>query len=54
MSISTAFAEIYEVPWQEGKQIKGIPVGIKRLDQMMTGFQAGELTVIGVETRTCK
>ncbi|MEH7125439.1 DnaB-like helicase C-terminal domain-containing protein [Bacillus sp. JJ1773] len=46
LSISTALADIYEAPWQEGKQTKGIPAGIKRLDQMTNGFQAGELTVI--------
>lgn len=46
LSIMTALSEIYEAPWEEGKQIKGIPTGIKRLDQMTNGFQAGELTVV--------
>jgi len=46
LSIATALAEIYEAPWQEGKRAKGITTGIKKLDQMTNGFQAGELTVI--------
>ncbi|KAB2336175.1 DNA helicase [Cytobacillus depressus] len=46
LSISTALAEIYEAPWQEGEETRGIPTGIKRLDQMTNGFQAGELSVI--------
>ncbi|MCR2823304.1 replicative DNA helicase [Lederbergia panacisoli] len=46
LSITTALAEIYEAPWQEGQQTIGIPTGIKKLDQMTNGFQAGELTVI--------
>lgn len=45
-SISTALAEVFEAPWQEGQQAKGIPTGIHSLDQMTNGFQAGELTVI--------
>ncbi|MEK3889823.1 replicative DNA helicase [Bacillus sp. FSL K6-3431] len=46
LSITTALAEIYEAPWQEGKETKGIPTGIQGLDQMTNGFQAGELTVL--------
>src|SRR5690606_15281772 len=46
LSISSALAEVYERPWQEGNEMKGTPTGIKRLDQMTNGFQPGELTVI--------
>lgn len=45
-SISTALADVYEAPWQEGQQTVGIATGIIRLDLMTNGFQAGELTVI--------
>ncbi len=46
LPISTGLVDLYEAPWQEEKQIKGMLTGIKRLDQMTNGFQAGELTVV--------
>nr|WP_318281171.1 replicative DNA helicase [Paenibacillus bovis] len=46
LSISSALAEVFERPWQEGNEMKGTPTGIRRLDQMTNGFQPGELTVI--------
>ncbi|WP_062110008.1 replicative DNA helicase [Bacillus niameyensis] len=45
-SISMALSEVYESPWQENKAVQGVLSGLKRLDQMTNGFQAGELTVI--------
>ncbi|MBW8347895.1 hypothetical protein K0H71_00370 [Bacillus sp. IITD106] len=49
LSITTALAEIYKGPWQEGKETKRALTRIKRLDQMTNGFQAGELTVIAAK-----
>lgn len=45
-SIKDALARIYEAPWQEQEIQKGIPTGIKRLDNLTNGFQDGEVTII--------
>lgn len=46
VAISAGLADLYEAPWQEGNQVKGISTGMLRLDQMTNGFQNGELTVV--------
>ena len=45
-SIIDALIKVYEAPWQEQELQKGVPTGIKQLDDMLNGFQNGELTII--------
>lgn len=44
--ITDALVKMYEAPWQEGQEKKGVTTGLTRLNQMTNGFQDGELTII--------
>lgn len=45
-SISDQLAEVYESPWKEQANKKGVPTGIKALDIVTNGWQDGEVTII--------
>lgn len=45
-SINEALVNLYEAPWQEKEVKKGVPTGIKVLDDMTNGWQDGEVTII--------
>lgn len=47
VSITDALTKVYEAPWKEESEEKGIPTGFRQLDQMTGGFFGGETTVIG-------
>ncbi|MBP1917213.1 replicative DNA helicase [Lederbergia galactosidilyticus] len=45
-SIADALVRVFEAPWKQTSQPKGVLTGIKRLDDMTNGFQNGELTIV--------
>lgn len=45
-SLTESLTEVWEAPWQKQTKKKGIPTGLKRLDQVTNGWQDGEVTII--------
>ncbi|WP_394186788.1 replicative DNA helicase [Metabacillus halosaccharovorans] len=45
-SLEQALLNIFETPWEDQAFSKGVPTGIKELDEMTGGFQRGEVTII--------
>ncbi|WP_226530264.1 replicative DNA helicase [Metabacillus niabensis] len=45
-SLEQALLNIYDAPWEDQPFSKGVPTGIKKLDEMTGGFQSGEVTII--------
>lgn len=45
-SISDALVDLYEAPWQDADDRKGVPTGIHELDELIGGFQEGEVTIL--------
>lgn len=47
ISISDSLSEIYESPWQEQTNKRGVPTGLRDLDRVTYGWQDGDLIIIG-------
>ncbi|GIN71278.1 replicative DNA helicase [Bacillus sp. J14TS2] len=45
-SIADALVRVFEAPWKQTSQQKGVLTGIHRLDDMTNGFQNGEFTIV--------
>ena len=46
LSIFDALQEVFEAPWIKQERKRGVPTGLKILDQMTNGWQDGELNII--------
>ncbi|MCM3569320.1 DnaB-like helicase C-terminal domain-containing protein [Neobacillus mesonae] len=44
--LQQALAEIYEAPWEDQIDSKGVTTGIQKLDLVTGGFQGGEVTIL--------
>ena len=45
-SIQQELADVYEAPWEEQAALKSATTGIKKLDEVIGGFQDGEVTIL--------